>query len=227
MSGYFARVTERVFGDETSVRPARNRYQIALAGDEAPALSSERFERRAVTDRAPSPEAARPQPERHAPSEGDAPAGARLAPSVPLATIPRESMRLVESEPPVRSASKRAPVAEPRDAASRAEVPERVDEPRARAQPQRSVEPQRSAEPRRSLEPRLLPVRRPAPPTTIGEALARPPASRHEPAPVHVHIGRIDLRAAEAPPPQKPVTERAMRRPSLEEHLRARERGLR
>jgi len=216
VSGYFARALERALGESKSVRPARNRYQLGLAGDETPALRSEWFEHHTVADREPPPEAARPQPAAQERREGDTPAGARLAPPLPLATIPHETTRLVESEPPVRPASKRARVAEPRvPGASLVDVLQRPDEPRARAQPQRSV------------EPRLLPVQRPAPQPTIGDAFAHPAASRHEPAPVHVHIGRIDLRAADAPPPKKPAPERAMRRPSLEEHLRARERSLR
>jgi hypothetical protein len=42
---------------------------------------------------------------------------------------------------------------------------------------------------------------------------------------VYVHIGRIDVRAVDTPVPKSPAAHSALRKPSLEAHLRSRDRG--
>jgi hypothetical protein len=74
--------------------------------------------------------------------------------------------------------------------------------------------------------PRLFPLEPERRPVAAGivERLETP--RQTEPPAVHVHIGRIDVRAVETPaPPKPPPGRRTPRAPSLEEHLRARERG--
>jgi hypothetical protein len=47
-----------------------------------------------------------------------------------------------------------------------------------------------------------------------------------DPGPVYVHIGRIDVRAVDAPAPKaQPAPRAALGKPSLEAHLRARDRA--
>jgi hypothetical protein len=78
---------------------------------------------------------------------------------------------------------------------------------------------------------RLLPRQEVRPPTAVRNAAGtfaglRSESASNEPGPVYVHIGRIDVRAVSAPAVKAPVATRpAMRKPSLEAHLRARDRG--
>ncbi len=53
-----------------------------------------------------------------------------------------------------------------------------------------------------------------------------PPADSAAPPSIHVHIGRIDVRAIQPPAPKVvPALRTPLRKPSLEAHLRARDRG--
>lgn len=209
MSGFLKRVAERALGRADALRPAANRYLIAVRDDDAggmpavengpaPAsggaeygdspLRSERYDRPVRTD---------------APERIGATSGAVPAPDV-------------QQQTPVPGAATAAPLR----LVPWLTAPESASHHPERAQPQSEPAPMRT-------ETRLLPLERSAASGAPAGIERVPSATAAEPPAVHVHIGRIDIRAIDAPP-AKPTPERTgPRGPSLAEHLRARERNVR
>ncbi len=225
MNGFLARVVERTLGSGAPLRPVTNRWSISSARDLPLEISSGA------------------EPTRALPSQQRRDARNDTARS---ATVHADDAHLVSSRVDVDVA---IPVIPSRgrlqSADGRAtEVTNRVDAPvilseapKARSRrtdgtygADRPLESDRDlARPETGLDraPRLLPQQaapaiaaRPAA-TGARETVARAP----EPAPVYVHIGRIDVRAVDAPVPKSTPAHPVLRGPSLEAHLRSRDRG--
>lgn len=218
MSAYFARVANRLLNVGPTLRPTANRYLVALRDDD-PSVEARRREtpirpRFAATIETPPPPAG-------ATGVADA-AGA--AGATGAAAGPRTTQRAADDtalpDPLDGPAEERAIRAVP--------SVERVSLMPPPAREERAEPVQRALvhEPQAPRAARLFPLEPPrrSAATGLGERLETP--SRVEPPSVHVHIGRIDVRAVEAPAPAKaPPTRGVLRAPSLADHLRARERG--
>ncbi len=207
MTAFLTRVAERALGRGNALRPVVNRYLVAVRDDDARGTLAP-ANVPAVTPNGGSVKLETPLRV----GRGDAP--------------PRDDARARIDAGVVTADA--AAVRQPTPAAASAELvhlmPQPADSARAeaeRSQPDRA-QPERVSSQVRT-EPRLLPLER-APASIIERAPSGAPA---EPPTVHVHIGRIDVRAIEASP-AKPAPDRtAPRGPSLAEHLRARERNVR
>jgi hypothetical protein len=226
MSAFLARVAGRALGRGNAMRPAVNRYLIAVRADDAgdalaatdtatvrperdsrnvdAALSVARYDAPAPSDvDAARSSRANEAPERTAAS-ADSAAAFRLVPArQDHSTSTRAAGEALEREP---AQAKRAPPSTPVQAGS-------DDRPVVASPPLRN-------------DPRLLPLERPQAVAASG-IIEHVAAGAAEPPTVHVHIGRIDVRAVDAPQPKGAPERSAQRGPSLAEHLRARERNLR
>jgi hypothetical protein len=221
VSGYFAGVVKRLFGVDPTLRPVTNRYLAARRiGDVQASLPSSALEEHdgpqdAIDDRSDS--AARPSTlARSADVQGvEAPQGVgtrrrqdEVAPSpgsgrsergARSATIALE--RVLAEQPTQRETRNEA--AGSRVVKARTFATEAMHE--ARLLPPESV---------------LAAV----PPARLRDFSPGPAGS--DSTTVHVHIGRIDVRAVEAPVPKTLPARPSMRKPSLEAHLIARDRGI-
>ena len=220
MSGFLGRVFERTLGSGAQLRPVTNRWSISRAPDRSLEISSS-------TDSAPRalPRAARNDSTRNASAYA---VDAHLASSRADADA---ALPVIPSEAP-KPRSRRTDVTNRVDASV---ILSEAQKARSRRTGEtngadRTHESDRDVA-RREIQldrsPRLLP-QQPAPaiatrPAAAGarETVARAPES----APVYVHIGRIDVRAVDAPVPKSPAAHSALRKPSLEAHLRSRDRG--
>lgn len=194
---------------------------------------------------APPAQSNAPSPSRDAPlgSTVGVPAGEKIsfgekitlpkAPRVvdPPATTSRASP---EAEPPAARHTPRVRAAEP--PSNDAEPPKRAAReasPHLEApRPREALQLERPKSPSLRAEIRLMPPQTAiAPPRRLSfggfeSARVEPPV--WEPAPVYVHIGRIDVKAADSPAAPKAQPARtAPPKPSLEAHLRSRDRGVR
>jgi hypothetical protein len=225
MTAFLARVADRALGRGNTMRPAVNRYLIAMRADDA-------------GEAVAAPDAATMRPERDsgnvdaslpvarygAPAHTDADAPPRALESPERAAAPADSaaaaFRLVQPRPDhgTRHASgerlERQPP-QPERAPLSVSIEQRGDD--------RPVVP---SPPLRN-DPRLLPLQQPTAVAAAGIIERVPAAAAAEPPTVHVHIGRIDVRAIDAPPAKTAPERAAPRGPSLAEHLRARERTVR
>ncbi len=227
MNGFLARVVDRTLGNGVSLRPVTNRWSISRA----PGLPLE-------TSSAAEPDT-RTIPSRE---RGDARNdGARSAARHTGDTRLVDGRVDADVAPPVAPSRGRRHSAGGRST----DVAERVDEPAVvrgagRPQPADGRAPdggygadrtRESAGDVADLEarraPRLLPQQAaPAIAARPAAAATRQTVARAtEPAPVYVHIGRIDVRAVEAPVPKSSPVRAPLRAPSLESHLRSRDRG--
>jgi hypothetical protein len=212
--GIFARIAQRALGLQPVLRSTLDRWHIARADDttDSPPSAFEHsgFVEPAMPETHPMRALVDP-PESHRAETRRKPAAVEAVMSEPA--HPREP--LLRTDAPLPPHARRRETAPPPRR-------ERVA-PRFRSEPPVIRE---AAEPRAA---RLLPPQAPSPvdrrPTEESNGTSRRPA-RDEPAPVYVHIDRIDVRTAEPRAPKAPAKPRAtLRKPSLEAHLLARERG--
>lgn len=206
MSAFFTRLCTRVLGMTTELRPVVNRYTAAdqrtdqsAAGYLSPRRQAETF---AILEDSDSHRTSLPQDVRH------------FVPVENAADLREDVARDAEH------ADERAVGAAPGD--------ERiVNGPRRAAldRPERENEMPKPESPhdRRRLMPPAS-ISRPGMQQNIVFATELQQKQANS-STVHVHIGRIDVRAVSAAPEKKAPSRATMRLPSLEAHLRARDRG--
>lgn len=214
--GHLARMAQRVLGLEGAVRPAIDRWHVARAPEANRAsIAAFSFD---------EPVAATRPVQAAAPRSTDGRAGVRQS---------HDSQAIVEAVTPT------AVIATPQDNKGRPAV-KLVAQPGARVAPESTAERDVLAagamleirSEHRGREARLLPAQPVAPHEAARRSAgafenAHKTVRPDEPGPVYVHIGRIDVRAVDAPAPRAPqaAARTAIRKPSLEAHLRARDRG--
>lgn len=242
MSGFFMRIAQRVLGGGVSLRPATNRYLIALQPREHGILrdpsvdehtlppQASRSDVRPLRSDPREPRSVSPQFEKgrteDPPHSGGALVDSSPSVEVPLsvAALPSVNTSPLVATPLLNESRPKGAVAPPSPRDTPLHEAEHVAKTPIGAGNERLAP---AAAPQQRLgEPRLLPLERPARFANGGGLTERSGlAQRSELPPVHVHIGRVDVRAISAPQPKAPPARTPMRKPSLAEHLRARERG--
>jgi hypothetical protein len=216
---YLQRLTERVFGRGAQLVPATNRYLIGRAplapfDDELPERVELSAEARTPIDLGIRMR----EPRAHASRNSEAPL------PEPTASIGRAAKLLERGDVSSRLAAHvDDPFARPATPAPA------IDAPRERPAGTTTAAPatarHRSAD--AAAHARLLPRSPATPAASLGAAPVAPVREREEPPTVHVHIGRIDVRAVQTPAPRAQPARSPLQPPSLDEHLRARDRGRR
>jgi hypothetical protein len=213
VSRFLERIVARTRGDGKQLRPVINRWSISRASDLVEATVY------VAADDAPqaqSPEASLSV--EHKVAGAAATAGAQLHQQSGTPAGQR-APALTHREP--RNEDRLRPDVPASPAASKHRPSERrpVQTDRNIVQPARQPSTQQRA-------PRLLPAQPPPSYPPAGAAQSHPSTPRIERVPdaTYIHIGRIDVRAVDAPAPKPPPARSAMPRPTLEAHLRARDR---